>query len=140
MRTFVIAFIFTGDGGHRAGSLICSLIGYLLGNDVILKGEQESMRLDVLDYSQYHVGGLCCVHTRLCVYLLVWAASDATFEDRYCPAFFTERWSETYPNVFGGGAVDKIINPFILSRYLFFFYICFMVFESEDFPNTRSHM
>lgn len=27
--------------GHRADSLISALIGYLLGNDVILKGEQS---------------------------------------------------------------------------------------------------
>lgn len=35
----LIAFFFYL--GHRADSLSCALIGYLLGNDVILEGEQS---------------------------------------------------------------------------------------------------
>lgn len=57
-----IAFLCTG---HQADSLSWALIGHLLGNDVILRGEQYwSMRLYISDYSWYCVrGGVVCMHT-----------------------------------------------------------------------------
>lgn len=60
-----IAFLCTG---HQADSLSWALIGHLLGNDVILRGEQYwSMRLYISDYSWYCVCAavLCaCTHAR----------------------------------------------------------------------------
>lgn len=104
--------------GHRADSLSCALIGYLLGNDVILKREQFwSMRLYISDYSWCCVWGrVVCVNT--CTRAFVCTSSCGSTEMLLLKAvvaavqaFSKQMAKNTSQSRLQRVPVDKIIKP-----------------------------